>query len=185
MPTAYPLSKPLKAFQCYTLKSGRAWESKSCDIHAWVAPRFELHDFTFDNDCLKSSSSASRLSEGRLLEKVSALYIKTVNYSKSVMLTFGSLSIACIGLSRSTSRTWLHLPGPPAFQRATLKRWDGPGYEATYAPPHQEYKFRHPCNWLAALKTTFVLLCKLFLHCCLQVIKLTARCGFSSSNFQL
>ena len=44
------------------------------------------------------------------------------------MLTFGSLSIAC---TRATSRTWLHLPGPPTFQCATLKSWDGPGYEAT------------------------------------------------------
>ena len=60
-----------------------------------MAPQFELHDFTFEKDCLKSSSSASQLSEGRSLEKVSALYVETVNYLKSVMLTFGSLSIAC------------------------------------------------------------------------------------------
>ena len=26
--------------------------------------------------------------------------------------------------------TWLHLPGPLVFQRATLKNWEWPGYEA-------------------------------------------------------
>ena len=58
-----------------------------------------------------------------------------VDYLKSIGMTFGGLSIACttvLGHSRATSRTWLHLPGLPAFQCATMKSWDGPGYEASY-----------------------------------------------------
>ena len=34
-------------------------------------------------------------------------------------------------------------------------------------------KFRHLCNRQAALKITLLLLCKLFLHSCLWLIKLT------------
>ena len=30
--------RPIPAFQCCTLKNWRAWESKSRDIHAWMAP---------------------------------------------------------------------------------------------------------------------------------------------------
>ena len=78
-------------------------------------------------DCILVVSSRS-------LETISALYIETV-HSNFVKMTFGSLSIACLcGLSMpvymSTLRTWVQLPGPPAFQRATLKSWDGPGDEA-------------------------------------------------------
>ena len=54
-------------------------------------------DLTFENSCQISSSSASQLSECRLLQKVNALYTEAVNYSKSVSLTFCSLSIACLG----------------------------------------------------------------------------------------
>ena len=66
---------PVPAFQCYTLKrSGN------------LGTRLDL---TFENSFLVSSSSASRLSNGRSLEYVSALYVKTVNYPKSVRMTFG------------------------------------------------------------------------------------------------
>ena len=37
-------------------------------------------DLIFESDCLELSSSISRLSGGRLLEKVSVLYIECVNY---------------------------------------------------------------------------------------------------------
>ena len=53
-------------------------------------------DLTFENSCLVSSSSASRLSHGRLLEYISAFYIGITNYVKSARMTFGSLSIACL-----------------------------------------------------------------------------------------
>ena len=49
-------------------------------------------DLTFENSCLVSSSGASRLSDGRSLEYVSALDIEIVNYSKSVRITL----VACL-----------------------------------------------------------------------------------------
>ena len=51
---------------------------------------------TFNNGRLMSSSSVSWLSEGRLLENISTLHVDIVNYLKSVRMTFGSLSIACL-----------------------------------------------------------------------------------------
>ena len=53
-------------------------------------------DLSFENSCLVSSSSACQLSDGRLLEYISALYVEIVNYLKSTRMTFGSLSIACL-----------------------------------------------------------------------------------------
>ena len=77
-------------------------------MHGWACD-LNNTDLTFDNYCLVPSWSASWLSEGRSLEKVSALYIETVNYSKSIRMTFGSLYVACLwsaySLSMSTSHT--------------------------------------------------------------------------------
>ena len=50
-------------------------------------------DLSFENSCLVSSSSAPRLSDGRSLEYISALYVEIVNYLKSTRMTFGSLSM--------------------------------------------------------------------------------------------
>ena len=85
-------------------------------------------DLTFENSCLVSSLSASRLSNGRSLEYISALYVEIVNYLKSVRMTFGSpVSIACLW---SVYVDVTHVISIPTFQHATLKSWDGPGYEA-------------------------------------------------------
>ena len=64
-------------------------------MHGW-AHDLNNTDLTFENSCLVSSLSASWLSDGRSLEYVSALYVEIVNYSISVGMTFGSLSIGCL-----------------------------------------------------------------------------------------
>ena len=88
-------------------------------------------DLSFENSCLVSSSSASRLSNGRSLEYISALYVEIVNYLKSIRMTFGSLSIACLWPVYVDIKHMISTPKPSAFQHAKLKSWDGPGYEAT------------------------------------------------------
>ena len=113
----------------YTLKSGRAgveimWHSCVGGPTIWITWSY-LRKWLPD-----IFSSVSRLSKGKLLEKVSALYIETVNYSKSVKLTFGSLSIACLGsvyvdVTYVTSSPW-----PSHFSACNIESWEGPGYEA-------------------------------------------------------
>ena len=51
----------------------------------------------------------------------------------------------------------------------------------------QKYsEFRHPCrNSHTALKTTLVLLYRLFLHSCLWFIKVAITCGFSPGCFSI
>ena len=65
---------------------------------------------------------------------VSSRSLETVYYSKSVRMTFGSLSIAylwsvytCVyvDLARVTSA-----PRPSCFSACNIESWDGPGEEA-------------------------------------------------------
>ena len=81
----------------------------------------KITNLTFENSCLVSSLSASRLSNGRSLEYVSALYIETVNYSKSVRMTFGSLSIACLWSVYVDIMHMISTPRPSRFSACNIE----------------------------------------------------------------
>ena len=97
---------PIPAFQCCMLKSGRAWESKSRDILCMGGP--VISNLTFENGYLEFSLSASRLSGGRLLEKVSVLYricklLKLVRMTLHVTLTPSHINFYCINFYCTTN----------------------------------------------------------------------------------
>ena len=50
-------------------------------------------DFTFKNDCLVTSSTASWLSQVDRLKLSAALYVEAVHYLKFVKMTFGGMSL--------------------------------------------------------------------------------------------
>ena len=58
------------------------------------------------------------------------------------------------------------------------------GY-VTWCKLLQYSKFRHHYNSHSTLKTTLVLLYKLFQYSCLWLIKLTTPCGFSPGCFSI
>ena len=79
-------------------------------------------NLTFENSCLVSSSSVSRLSDGRSLEYVNAFYVDIVNYSKSVRMTFGSLSIACLWSVNVDVTHMISTPRPSRFSACNIEK---------------------------------------------------------------
>ena len=88
-------------------------------------------NLSFENSCLVSSSSASWLSDGRLFEYISALYVEIVNYLKSTRMTFGSLSIASVWPVYVDIMHVISTPRPSRFSACNIEKLGyGPGYEA-------------------------------------------------------
>ena len=92
-------------------------------MHGWARDLNNM-DPTFENSCLVSSSSASRLSDGtrRSLEYVSALYIEIVNYLKPIRMTFGSLSIACLWPVYVDVTHIISIPRPSRFSACNIEK---------------------------------------------------------------
>ena len=68
------------------------------------------------------------------LPKVILINFKQFTNSTQRMLTFSSAYLQKTKM-HSKKMSGNRLPGPPTFQCATLKSWDGPGYEANINGP--------------------------------------------------
>ena len=159
---------PFPAFQCCTLKSGRAWYAKShaaCrDDRSWrgMTPmqcRLIKVNKTGPFLCYPCLLSAINVrfepSKDRLLlvwqrYNCASCHLLAVALTRPV--TFDPRDGLDL-LSPSLSITWLRVPGPPAFQRATLKSWEWTwerGYPLTFfsLSSHGTLGCLHVYRWL-------------------------------------
>ena len=137
---------PFPAFQCCTLKSGRVWYVKShaaChDDRLWRGmTRVKSRSIEVNKTgpclcypCLLSTINArfEPLKDRLLLvwQRYNCVSCHLLAVALTRSVTFDPWDALDL-LSPSLSITWLHVPGPPAFQRATLKSWEwawGRGY---------------------------------------------------------
>ena len=138
-------ARPLPAFQCCTLKSGRAWYQKLCDkCHCYVTLRGQrspqkasdprLHVHYSHSVCTCTFLKLKRIAL-LLLESIIALpfaccerecsetcWVTHAQFSPFDQSTTLHIVMSVTWLLMSVM--WLLIPGPSTFQRATLKSWE-------------------------------------------------------------